>query len=120
ATLEGFTIGPLLRSSGALFVHAGRNRLDLPVEAFFARIDALGGGFDADDFLAGVRRAATVHHEALLPFVTGGRHEGLVFAIAKAVDGPTLEDVVLRDGPLPEATALAVAGAVAGVLAALE
>jgi hypothetical protein len=120
ASIEGFRIGPRLRESGALFVHSGTSRLELPVEASFAETGALTKGFEADDFLAGVRRAAAIHHEALLPFVTGGTTEGLVYAIAKTLEGGTLPDVVAKDGPLPETGALALAAALTGALAALE
>jgi len=119
-SIEGFEIGPRIREAGALAVHSGRSRLDLPIEVHLARIDALSGGFEADDFLAGVRRAASVHHEALLPFVTGGRHENYVYAIAKSADGRSIEEVVAKDGPLPEQKALAAAAAVLGALAGLE
>jgi serine/threonine-protein kinase len=118
--IEGFVIGARIRESGALAVHAGRSRLDLPVEVYLVREAALTGGFEADDFLAGVRRAAAVHHEALLPFVTGGRQDGCVYAVAKSADGRTMEDVVAKDGPLAEAKALAFATTTLGALAALE
>jgi hypothetical protein len=120
ASIEGFEIGPRIREAGALAVHSGRSRLDLPIEVHLVRADALSGGFEADDFLAGVRRAAAVHHEALLPFVTGGRQGDYVYAVAKSADGRTVEDVVAKDGPLPEAKALAAAAAVLGALAGLE
>src|SRR5262245_61633203 len=127
-TVEGCRVGALLRSSGALAVHAGRSKLDLPVEVSFVRTSALTGGFEADDMLAVVRRAAAVHHEALLPYLTGGRSApgdekaggGYVFAVAKTAEGSTLGDIVAEDGPLPEAKALALATSIAGALAALE
>lgn len=119
-TIEGFRIGARLRESGALAVHAGTSRLDLPVEAFLVRADALTGGFEPDDFLAGVRRAASVHHESLLPFVTGGRQGELLYAIAKSAEGSTLEALAGTGAPLPEETVLAMAAAIAGALVALE
>jgi hypothetical protein len=119
-TIEGFRIGARVRDSGVLFVHSGTSRLDLPIEVSFAKASALTGGFEPDDFLAGVRRAASIHHEALLPFVTGGLTDGLVYAIAKTLEGRTLEDVVARDGPFPEPRALALAASIAGALTALE
>jgi len=120
SSIEGFVIGARIREAGALAVHSGRSRLDLPIEVFLVRVDALTGGFEADDFLAGVRRAAASHHEGLLPFVTGGRQDAYVYAIAKSAEGRTIEDVVAKDGPLPEAKALAAATSVLGALAALE
>lgn len=128
ATVEGCTVGALSRSAGALYVHAGRSKLDLPVEVSFVRTSALTGGFDADDMLAVVRRASAVHHEALLPYLTGGRSTpaeesasgGYVFAVAKTVDGSSLGDLVAKDGPLSESKALALAASLAGALAALE
>jgi hypothetical protein len=127
-TVEGCRVGALLRSSGALAVHAGRSKLELPVEISFVRTSALTGGFEPDDMLAVVRRAAAVHHEALLPYLTGGRSApgddasggGYVFAVAKTAEGNTLGDLVAKDGPLPEAKALALATSIAGALAALE
>ena len=97
--IEGFLIGQRLRQSGGLVVHAGTSRLDLPVEVFLVREDALTGGFEADDFLAGVRRAAAVYSESLLPFITGGRHEDLLYAIAKSAEGrPASMEEVLEKG----------------------
>ncbi len=119
-SIEGFRIGARLCESGALVVHAGTSRLDLPVEVFLVREDALTGGFEADDFLAGVRRAAAVYSESLLPFVTGGRHEDLLYAIAKSAEGSTLEAFIVAGGALPEATVLTMAAAIAGALVALE
>jgi hypothetical protein len=119
-SIEGYRIGARLGESGALVVHAGTSRLDLPVEAFLVRADALVGGFEADDFLAGVRRAASVHHESLLPFVTGGRQGDLLYAIAKSAEGSTLDALVVAGGALPEASVLTMASAIAGALVALE
>ena len=120
AVIEGFRIGPRIRQSGVLAVHSGMSKLELPVEVYFVGTDAMTSGFEADDFIAAVRRAATVHHETLLPFITGGREGGLVFAVAKSAQGRTLDEIVARDGPLPEGRALALAAVVAGALEALE
>jgi len=120
SSIEGFEIGARVRERGVLAVHVGRSRLDLPVEVSLARVDDLTGGFEAEDFLAGVRRAASVHHEALLPFVTGGTSDGWVYAVAKSADGRSLEEIVAKDGPLTEARALSAVTAVVGALAALE
>jgi len=78
------------------------------------------GNFEVEDFLANVRRAAAVHHEALMPFMTGGTRDGFAFAIAKAVLGPSLDEVLAKDGPFDEQRALALACALAGALASLE
>src|SRR5687767_2305249 len=132
-TIEGFRVGARIRESGVLAVHDGISKLDLPVECYLVRCAALTGGFEVDDFVANVRRAAGVHHEALLPFITGGRYVPFdtgaavdqqdgdcAFAIAKSVDGRSLDQVLPRDGPFDEPRAVALATSVAGALDALE
>lgn len=118
--LEGFRIGALRRSAGALAVHAALDRLDLPVEVHVVRADALRGPFTAESFVTALRRAADVRHESLLPYVTGGRADDLLFAVAKTADAPGLDEVIARGGALAEDRVVSIAGAVCGVLAALE
>ncbi|MCE9636068.1 MAG: hypothetical protein K8T90_10210 [Planctomycetes bacterium] len=118
--LDGFRIGALRRSSGALAVHAATDRLDLAVEIHLVKESALPPGFPASAFTAALRRAADVRHESILPYVTGGRADGLIFAVAKTVDGAGLDEVLSRGGALAGDRVLAIGAAIAGVLATLE
>ncbi len=118
--LEGFQVGERLRESGALAVHAGVDRLGLPVEIYVVAASALTGAFTHQDFLDRIRRAASVQHEALLPFVTGGVRDDLAFAVAKSVEGGGLDELIGRGGPLADERALLIGAAVASALAALE
>ena len=81
-SLEGFRIGPPVRRRGALSVHRGTSRLDLPVEILLVPASAFTPSFTLDAFLAAVRHAAPVQHETLLPFVTGGRAGDWAYAVA--------------------------------------
>lgn len=118
-TIEGYRIGALRRTAGALAVHVGTDRLDLTVDVHVVRASAL-----ADDaaaaFVARLRALADLRTEALLPYVTGGRHDDLYFAVAKTVDGAAVDEVVARGGALAEDRVLAIGAAVVGVLVALE
>ena len=100
--LAGVRIGAQLRSSGPLAVHAGEDRLGLEVEVHLVARDQLTDGFGVADLMARVRGASGVQHEALLPFTTGGKEEGFVFAVAKTVDAADLSELLGRGGAIDE------------------
>ena len=67
-------------------MHAGTDSLDLPVRLHIVQQDALTGDFGRDEFLAQVRRLASVRDAVLLPFVTGGDQDGVLYAAAKEIE----------------------------------
>ncbi len=118
--IAGIQLTERRRRAGSVQVWSGTDQLGLPVAVHICPLAKLGDDFDADAFLGRVRIAAGVQHEALLPFVTGGTSGDSIYAVAKAVDAPGLDDLIARGGGLAEERALKIAAEVSGALAALE
>ena len=71
-----------------------------------------------DRFVAELRRAAAVHHSALMPLLEVGAHEGLFYLVTPIVAGETLRDRLGRDHQLGLADALTIGERLADALAA--
>lgn len=119
-SFEGMRVGSMRRSAGRLAVYAATDRLDLPVELHVVQSAALPTATTPESFVALLRRAADVRHEALLTYVTGGRSGDLLFAVAKTQDAAGLDEVLARGGGLAEDRVAGIGVAIAGALATLE
>src|SRR5215212_2683648 len=78
---------------------------------------ALGADRWAGRFLRELKTAARLHHPHILPLFDSGAAGGRLYYTMPLVEGESLRQQLRRDGPLPVARAVAVAGAVAEALA---
>ena len=94
---------------GAVYL-AHDPELDRPVALKVPKLD----GPDAEErFLREARAAASVTHPNLCPVYDVGRADGLLYMAMAYVPGPTLTEVIQREGPLSVARAIALAAGVA-------
>jgi len=68
-------------------------------------------------FLKEASILAVLSHPSLPAVYEVGEHGGLVYLVTELTEGRSLRDVLVAEGPLPEARAIAIARAVAGALA---
>jgi serine/threonine-protein kinase len=82
------------------------------------------GDYARDDtfrrrFLREARIAQSVKHPNVVPVLATGEHNGVPFMVQRFVDGPSLEQLLKRGGPLDPATVAAIVGNVAAGLEGL-
>ncbi len=118
--LAGFTVGDRVRARGVLAVHAGTNKLGVPVELHIVEEGALPAEYGVGEFLSTVRDATRARHESLAGYIDGGAEAGVVFAVARAAEGRTVDELLGRGGALANERALSIAASVADALGALE
>jgi tetratricopeptide (TPR) repeat protein len=94
---------------GAVYL-AHDPELDRPVALKVPKLD----GPDAEErFLREARAAAAITHPNLCSVYDVGRADGVPYLAMAYVPGPTLTEVIRKDGPLPAARAAAIAAAIA-------
>jgi serine/threonine-protein kinase len=93
--------------------HDLRYDRDVALKVLLPRLsEALG----ADRFLREIAVVARLHHPHLLPLYDSGELDGLLYYVMPYVTGGSLADLIEREGRLPLARALELAGEVAGAL----
>jgi serine/threonine protein kinase len=68
-------------------------------------------------FLAEARTAAQLRHPHIVAILDAGIEDGRVYMVMDLIDGPSVEDVLRDNGPLPAAQAIGVAASIARALA---
>ncbi|HXI20182.1 MAG TPA: serine/threonine-protein kinase, partial [Gemmatimonadales bacterium] len=91
-----------------------RHDRDVAVKLFEV---AEGGSEGADRFLQEIQIAARLSHPNILPLHDSGEDRGLLFYVMPYVPGENLGQRLEREGALPVADALTLAGEIAGALA---
>jgi serine/threonine-protein kinase len=75
------------------------------------------GGISAERFEREIQLAARLQHPHIVPLLTAGEAEGLLYYTMPLVEGETLRDRMTREGRVPLAEALRIAAEVADALA---
>lgn len=83
-------------------VYHGRDEmLDRHVAVKFLRfVPETDAGADIEAFCDGVRRACRLSHPGLTSIYAANTHDGLPYIIMEYVDGPSLRDIVRKNGPM--------------------
>jgi serine/threonine-protein kinase len=117
--VDRYELGPVLGQGGMAKVHQG---LDRQLGRQVA-IKVLASPFDHDRefverFQREARAAAGLSHPNIVAVFDSGSDEGTHYIVTELVEGETLADRLRRDGPMPQAEAVAVAVDIARALAA--
>lgn len=116
SVLGGYRIDRELGRGGMAVVYLAHDlRHDRPVALKVLRPEvaqALGPA----RFAREIQIAAQVHHPNILPLYDSGAENGTLYYVMPYVAGGTLRDRLRREGPLPVAEAIAIAGVVAEAL----
>jgi serine/threonine-protein kinase len=116
---DRYELGPVLGEGGMARVHRGRDRqLRRPVA-----VKVLAPPFDRDRsfverFRREARAAAGLSHPNVVAVFDSGSDDGTHFIVTELVEGETLADRLRREGPMPQAEAIAVAVDICRALAA--
>jgi eukaryotic-like serine/threonine-protein kinase len=116
---DRYELGPVLGQGGMAKVHRGLDR-QLGREV---AIKVLAPPFDRDRefverFQREARAAAGLSHPNIVAVFDSGSDDGTHYIVTELVEGETLADRLRRDGPMPQAEAIAVAADIARALAA--
>jgi len=105
-----------LGRGGMATVYLARDlRLDRPVAIkVFSNAGSLR--MEASRFEREIRIAARLSHPQIVPVHDSGAADGLLYYVMPLIQGESLRDRMAREGRLPIADALRIAGAVAGAL----
>ncbi len=76
----------------------------------------LAGMIGPDRFVREIELTAGLHHPHILPLFDSGETDGLLFYVMPLVEGETLRNRLERQGRLPIADAIRLAGEIAGAL----
>ena len=117
--VDRYELGPVLGQGGMAKVHRG---LDRQLGRQVA-IKVLAPPFDRDRefverFQREARAAAGLSHPNIVAVFDSGSDDGTHYIVTELVEGETLADRLRRDGPMPQAEAVAVAVDIARALAA--
>jgi len=117
--VDRYELGPVLGQGGMAKVHQG---LDRQLGRQVA-IKVLAPPFDRDHefverFQREARAAAGLSHPNIVAVFDSGSDDGTHYIVTELVEGETLADRLRRDGPMPQAEAVAVAVDIARALAA--
>ena len=117
--VDRYELGPVLGQGGMAKVHQG---LDRQLGRQVA-IKVLAPPFDRDRefverFQREARAAAGLSHPNIVAVFDSGSDDGTHYIVTELVEGETLADRLRRDGPIPQAEAVAVAVDIARALAA--
>jgi eukaryotic-like serine/threonine-protein kinase len=117
--VDRYELGPVLGQGGMAKVHRG---LDRQLGRQVA-IKVLAPPFDRDRelverFQREARAAAGLSHPNIVAVFDSGSDDGTHFIVTELVEGETLADRLWRDGPMPQAEAVAVGVDIARALAA--
>jgi eukaryotic-like serine/threonine-protein kinase len=117
--VDRYELGPVLGQGGMAKVHQG---LDRQLGRQVA-IKVLAPPFDRDRefverFQREARAAAGLSHPNIVAVFDSGSDDGTHYIVTELVEGETLADRLRRDGPMPQAEAVAVAVDIARALAA--
>jgi serine/threonine-protein kinase len=117
--VDRYELGPVLGQGGMAKVHQG---LDRQLGRQVA-IKVLAPPFDRDRefverFQREARAAAGLSHPNIVAVFDSGSDDGTHYIVTELVEGETLADRLRRDGPMPQAEAVAVAADIARALAA--
>ena len=117
--VDRYELGPVLGQGGMAKVHQG---LDRQLGRQVA-IKVLAPPFDRDRefverFQREARAAAGLSHPNIVAVFDSGSDDGTHYIVTELVEGETLADRLRRDGPMPQAEAIAVAVDIARALAA--
>ncbi|MGH9260958.1 MAG: serine/threonine-protein kinase, partial [Acidimicrobiales bacterium] len=77
----------------------------------------LAAGLGPDRFLREIQIGAGLSHPHILPLFDSGQAGGSLYYVMPYVEGESLRDRLVREGPLPLADAMRIAGQVASALA---
>ncbi|MGH7676429.1 MAG: serine/threonine-protein kinase, partial [Gemmatimonadales bacterium] len=77
----------------------------------------LAAGLGPDRFLREIQIGAGLSHPHILPLFDSGQAGGSLYCVMPYVEGESLRDRLVREGPLPLADAMRIAGQVASALA---
>lgn len=114
-------IGEIGRGAMGVVWRGHDRMLGRPVAVKFL-LEAVSGPDDPgfQRFLDGARAAAAVRHAALVTVFQADLHEGAPYLVMELVEGPTLDELVRRFGPLPAPAALAAMADIAAAVGALH